>query len=255
MTEELTKKVHKLLEKGGLVNLYQKQITAAFILLFASCEFLKCSLPFLEMYPYIKHNHKSTRLTTELCNFYKKQNLILEFDELRNISSIITDYEIYCDENRVSYIAISSFAGMFFGSCCSYLFADHHGRRTTIVYITPLYLLLLLLLFFIKGTFFLCLTMLFFAGMFSYIVMITLIVYICEIIYYKHIPLFVTLIVTGQPIMGIVTDCLFKAFEKSNWRYSLLVTAGIGFVFYIFVIYIIVESPLYYLNNSDVENF
>ena len=85
--------------------------------------------------------------------------------------------------------------------------------------------------------------------------MITLIVYICEIIYYKHIPLFVTLIVTGQPIMGIVTDCLFKAFEKSNWRYSLLVTAGIGFVFYIFVIYIIVESPLYYLNNGDVENF
>ena len=80
MTEELTKKVHKLLEKGGLVNLYQKQIIAPFILLFPSCEFLKCSLPFLEIYPYIKHNNKSTRLTTELCNFYTKQNLILEFD-------------------------------------------------------------------------------------------------------------------------------------------------------------------------------
>ena len=87
------------------------------------------------------------------------------------------------------------------------------------------------------------------------IVMITLIVYICEIIYYKHIPLFVMLTVTGQPIMGIVTDCLFKMFEKSSWRYSLLVIVGIGFAFYIFVIYIIEESPLYYLNNGDVKNF
>ena len=32
-------------------------------------------------------------------------------------------------------------------------------------------------------------------------------------------------------------------------------TAGIGFVFYIFIIYIIVESPLYYLNKGDVDNF
>ena len=85
--------------------------------------------------------------------------------------------------------------------------------------------------------------------------MITLIVYICKIIYYKHIPLFVTLTSTGQPILGIVTDCLTKVFEQSKWRYSLLINAGINFVFYIFIIYIIVESPLYYLNNGDVGNF
>ena len=94
-----------LLNKSGQKNIYQFIITFLFLLLFSSCEFFRVSLPYIEATPFIIYEHKSQKLTYQLCDTIGVDKLI--FDDSKPVSSLVTDYQLYCDETKVSLIGIS----------------------------------------------------------------------------------------------------------------------------------------------------
>ena len=245
-----------LLNKSGQKNIYQFIITFLFLLLFSSCEFFRVSLPYIEATPFIIYEHKSQKLTYQLCDTIGVDKLI--FDDSKPVSSLVTDYQLYCDETKVSLIGMSIYAGMLFGAFISYLFADFYGRKHTLVSITPLYIILSVTFAFVKDIFklyYVSLIFLFFIGLFSYILMITLLVYICEIVYFKHIPIFVTIIVSGLPLNGMISNLMFEYFNNTNWKWGIVVNSGIVLIVYLLLVIYIVESPIYYLNNGNVDLF
>ena len=85
--------------------------------------------------------------------------------------------------------------------------------------------------------------------------MITLLVYICEIVYFKHIPIFVTIIVSGLPLNGMISNLMFEYFNNTNWKWGIVVNSGIVLIVYLLLVIYIVESPIYYLNNGNVNLF
>ena len=84
--------------------------------------------------------------------------------------------------------------------------------------------------------------------------MVTMIVYICEIIKQTDIPIFVILIISGAPLSSLLGTLLFNI-NNLDWRDSLLIIAGINFIVYLFMIFKLVGSPIFSLNNELFETF
>lgn len=242
-----------LLVKSGLTNKYQFIITLLFLFLFSFSEFFRVSVPFIEAFPFILHNGKSIKLNYTLCDDIGPSNL--KFDSNKFISSLVMDFEIYCDKSKVTLIAVFLYSGMLLGGLFSFLFADRYGRRNTLLTMIPCYIAFSLAFYFLKMNYWISMVLLFLIGSNSYIIMITLLVYICEIVYYKHIPIYITIIVSGLPLGGILNNFLFDYFNNSNWRWVVLIHVSLVFVFYVLLLLYIVESPIYYFNNGDFKRF
>ncbi len=248
--EDISKSLDELLAKAGQANRYQFIIVILFLFQFICSNFLNSCLPYLQSPPFIilQNTTESIKLNYTLC----EKNF--EIDRTKKISSLIIDYEIYCNKNKVSSIEISLFLGMTIGSSTMYLFSDRFGRKKTLLYFIPCYILLLLIFFFIKSYFFFMLLNLFFIGITGYIIILTMIVYICEIIKFKNIPIFVAIIVTGAPISSILNHIFFSIFNE-NWRVVILVFIILNLFTYILICYIIIGSPIFFFMNNDINTF
>ena len=81
-----------------------------------------------------------------------------------------------------------------------------------------------------------------------------MIIYICEIIKQSNIPVFVIIIITGIPLSNLIGTLLFNI-RNLDWRNILLIIAGINAVIYFVMIFKLVRSPIFSLNNELFEPF
>ena len=248
--EDIINNLDELLTKAGQANRYQFIIVILFLIQFICSDFLNTGLPYLQNQPYIilNNTNESIKLNYTLCE------QLFEIDRNKKVSSLIIDYEIYCNKSKISFIEMSLFAGMMIGGTTMYLFSDRIGRKKTLLYFIPSYIILLLIFFFIKKYFYLMLLNLFFIGIVGYIIILTMTVYICEIIKFKNIPIFVTIIVTGVPLSSILNHIFFHIFFD-NWRLVILIFIIINIFTYILIFYLIIGSPIFCFMNNDIQNF
>ena len=248
--EDISKSLDELLAKAGQANRYQFIIVILFLFQFICSYFLNSGLAYLQTPPYIilENTTESIKLNFTLC----EQSF--EIDRTKKITSLIIDYEIYCNKSKVSFVEISLFLGMMIGSSTMYLFSDRIGRKKTLLYFIPIYIILLLIFFFIKRYFFFMLFNLFFLGITGYIIILTMIIYICEIIKFKDIPIFVAIIVTGAPISSILNHIFFAIFYD-DWRLVLLIFIIINILTYILIFCSLIGSPIFYFMNNEINTF
>ena len=152
---------------------------------------------------------------------------------------------------------------MFIGSFISYIFADRIGRKKSLVIIIPIHILSLFSfelannkifdIEFKYALYFLYFNI-FFKGLSSRIIMVLLIIYICDIINQKDIPLFINVILAGTPISEFFSSYIFT-FVDLNWRHILAIDAFLNIFLYILFLCLVVGSPMFCLNNEDYDNF
>ena len=95
--EDISKSLDELLAKAGQANRYQFIIVILFLFQFICSNFLNSCLPYLQSPPFIilQNTTESIKLNYTLC----EKNF--EIDRTKKISSLIIDYEIYCNKNKV----------------------------------------------------------------------------------------------------------------------------------------------------------
>ena len=257
--KETEHKLDILLEKAGQANNYQFFVTFLFLIQFTCTEFFSQCLPFLERVPYvfIGDSKESVLVNHSICRKIKKSNY--KIDESKLSKSIVVDFNIFCEQSKIFYLGLSLYSGMIIGACLAYLFADKIGRKKSLMTFTPLHIIFLCTFKILKPSLgnyciYLVYLNLFFLGLFSHIIIITMIIYICEIIKQTDIPIFVILIITGIPLSSLLGTLLFNI-KSLDWRDSLLIVALINFVAYIFTIFKLVGSPIFSLNNELFDTF
>ena len=256
--KETDQKLDILLAKAGQLNTYQFQVTILFLIQLTCSEFFNQCLPFLERTPYVFVNDskESVLINYKIC---KNKNNIYILDENKIPNSIVMDFDIYCKESRIVFLGLMIYLGMIIGSCSSFLFADKIGRKKTLIIFVPIQIIFLCTFSILKpslGNY--CLTLVyintFLLGICSHIIIITMIIYICEIIKQTNIPIFVILILTGVPLSNLLGTLLFNI-KYLDWRYVLLIIAGIDLIIYLFIVFKLVGSPIFSLNNELFETF
>ena len=256
--KETERKLDILLEKAGQINNYQFLVTFLFLIQFTCADFFNQCLPFLERWPYIYINNskESILLDYKIC---RNKTIEYDIDQKKKPKSIVMDFEIYCKKQKILCLGVMIYLGMILGSCSSYLFADKIGRKKTLVIFVPIHIFFLCTFKFLKPSLgdisiYFIYANIFFLGICSHIIMVTMIVYICEIIKQTDIPIFVILIISGAPLSSLLGTLLFNI-NNLDWRDSLLIIAGINFIVYLFMIFKLVGSPIFSLNNELFETF
>ena len=257
--KETEHKLDILLEKAGQTNNYQFLVTFLFLIQFTCTEFFSQCLPFLERVPYvfIDGSKESVLINHRICRRIHNKNY--QIDESKLPKSIVVDFNIFCEELKIFYLGLSLYSGMIIGSCSTYLFADKIGRKKSLMIFTPLHIIFLCTFKILKPSLadfciYLVYLNLFLLGFFSHIIIITMIIYICEIIKQTDIPIFVILIITGIPLSSLLGTLLFNI-KSLDWRDSLLIIALINLLVYLFIIFKIVRSPIFSLNNELFDTF
>jgi len=259
--KEIGGKLDKLLEKAGQFNKYQFIILVLFSFQFICSQFFNRGVSFLETKPYVFYNSsdKSQLLTQDMCLNKTK----IRIDETIKSPSIVCDFGIYCDKFKIYSIKISLYSGMILGSFLSYNFADKIGRRRSLLIVIPFHILSLYLFELMKPVVFgkkftyslyFLYANIFLKGFCSYLLMIIMIIYTCDIINQKKIPLFVTLLLACLPFSESITSYVFN-FIDFDWRHILAIIASINIIIYFIFVFILVGSPMFCLNNEDFDHF
>ena len=254
--KEKDKKLDVLLSKAGQMNIYQFQVTLLFLIQLTCAIFFDQCLPFLERGPYVflDDSEESVMITNKIC---KNGNYRINEDKLP--TSIVIDFEIFCNDLKMFYLGLMLNLGMIIGACSSYLFIDKMGRKKTLVIFTPIYILFLCTFKILtpnlwEHTLILIYLNIFFLGITIQIIIIAMIIYICEIIKQTDIIIFVILTITGVPLSNLLGTLLFNI-EGLDWRDSLLIVAVINIIIYVLIILKLVGSPIFSLNNELYDTF
>ena len=241
-------------------NKYQIIITILFVLQIICCEFFKISLPYLISQPYIYDylTKESIKLTYEYCSNHNITNsdILSIIDKSRFKNNILKDFELYCSKWKTELILLFSNIGMMFGGIFAYRLIDILGRKKNYIIITPFYIAIVISFFFIKGKnlLWLFLIFIFFHGFLSYILVITIIIYTCDLVNRKYFPLFITVILSGMPLSGVINDISFY-YIFNNWRYIFIIFSSINLIIYFICLFYLVESPKFYLNSRHFDLF
>ena len=249
-------KLEKLFLKAGQTHYYQYIITILFTLEFCCTHFLNYCLPYLERVPevHIQSSNEKEKFFFDLCNSD------IEYKMEMKDSSIVNEFEIYCNKTKIYFLGICYYAGKIIGSCISYLFIDGIGRKITIFIFIPISILLMCAFKFMKAKYtynwiYGIYVDLFLSGASNYIVVVALLIYMCEIVQQTKIPYFIMTIATGAAIAGLLCSITFHVDDVLDWRDILLIFAGIHFVVYILLLFLFIDSPMFALNEEHFEDF
>ena len=259
---EISGQLDKILEKAGQFNRYQFTILTLFTFQYILAQFFNTGLFFLSEKPTVKlkndSNSKRFVVTKKIC-----ENIDNYIVQNNTISRILVEYDIYCDNLKSYLISICLYAGMLIGSFISYIFADRVGRKKSLCIVIPIHILSLfsfeltnkeILGKEFKYALYFLYFNIFFKGLSSRIVMILLIIYICDIINQKDIPLFINIILAGTPISEFLSSFIFT-FVKLNWRHILAFDGFVNIFLFILFLILVIGSPMFCLNNEDYDNF
>jgi len=249
-------KLEKLFLKAGQTHYYQYIITILFTLEFCCTHFLNYCLPYLERVPEVRiqSSNEKEKFFFDLCNSD------IEYKMEMKDSSIVNEFEIYCNKTKIYFLGICYYAGKIIGSCISYLFIDGIGRKITIFIFIPISILLMCAFKFMKAKYtynwiYGIYVDLFLSGASNYIVVVALLIYMCEIVQQTKIPYFIMTIATGAAIAGLLCSITFHVDDVLDWRDILLIFAGIHFVVYILLLFLFIDSPMFALNEEHFEDF
>ena len=247
-------KLEKLFLKAGQTHYYQYIITILFTLEFCCTHFLNYCLPYLERVPKVLIQSSNEKETF----FYDLCNNEIEYTILVNDSSIVNEFEIYCNKTKIYFLGICYYVGKIIGSCISYLFADGIGRKITLFIFIPISILLMCAFKFMKAKYnwiYGIYVDLFLSGVSNYIIVVTLLIYMCEIVQQTKIPYFIMTVATGAAIAGLLCSITFHVDDVLDWRDILLIFAGIHLVVYILLLFLFIDSPMFALNEEHFEDF
>ena len=253
--KELSKKLDNVFKKAGLFNKYQIIIVLIFIFQFTSCQYFNIAVPYLDDPPYIflLNNTESVLLKIEMC----KNDINKEFkiDYSKSFNSLTIRLKIYCDKNKTNFIEIAYLSSSIIGSFFSYIFADYLGRKLTLLILLPIKIICYFLFgFCIFENYYFMMCLLIIIGFLNYIIMITILVYISEVIEHQNIPIFICLIISGLPISGMITFTFFNIIIKS-WEITTIFFGILSLFLYIFIFIFLIESPVYNLLNGKIDFF
>ena len=253
MKEELSRKLDNVLEKAGLSSRYQIIMVLLFIFQFTINEYFDIAVPYLDDLPYvfIPNKLESQILTFEICD----ENIDFKIDKTKTFHSLVVDLEIYCDKTKINFIEIGYLISSIFGCFFTYIFADYLGRRKTILSLIPINIISSLIFGFFKfKNFKFMMGLLMLIGFTNYIIMITLIIYICEVVEHENIPIFICLIVSGYVISEIIIFICYNITIKS-WQRTTIYYSIFNIFIYLLIFVFLIESPVYNLLNGKIEEF
>ena len=264
--KEIQKNLDSLFIKAGNFNKYQFIIVVLFFLQFICSQFFHTNFSYLTSRPLIIINDTETRIDPNLCDIYfndinsnnSNNSIILRENQIPT-TSIILDFQLYCDNIKTYLISIFYYLGIIIGSCISYIFYDKIGTKLTIsifipILITSLILFQLLNFAFMKNNIYVLYCNLFILGMSEYITIIIILLYICDIITLNHIPMFITIIISGRSISYLLGVIFFNLLYL-NWKTDLIIIASVNIIIFIFISIYMIKSPKAALRNNDYINF
>ena len=238
--KEIDKKIDFILEKAGQINSYQFLVTFIFLIQLICVEFFNQGLSYLEKVPFVFINgsERSILINYEIC---MNESLTYIIDSKNGINSIAIDFNIFCNKEKIFFLGFSIYIGMILGSRISYIFIDSIGRKRILIIIVPINIIFLCTYKFLNPDFgewrlYLVYINFFISGFCSQIIVVTMIIYICEIIKQNNIPVFVIIIITGIPLSNLIGTLLFNI-RNLDWRNILLIIAGINAVIYFVMIF------------------
>ena len=249
-------KLEQLFLKAGQTHYYQYIITLLFTLEFCCTHFLNYSLPYLERVPVIYNTNSNLRenFGFDICN---NTNYTMKIDKQ---TSIVNEFEIYCNKTKIYFLGLCFYFGEIIGSCISFIFIDRIGRKVTIFIFIPISILLMGAFKFMKASYshnwiYGIYVNLFLIGFSNYIIVVDMLIYICEIVQQTKIVYFVMIIVTGSAISGLICSITFQTNDLLNWRNFLLICGGIHLLIYICLLFFLIDSPMFALNDENFEDF
>ena len=253
--KDLSKKLDQVLKKAGLSNRYQIILVLLFIFQFTFCEYLNVAVPYLDDLPFVFFPNK---LESELLEFKDCQNNKsnkYDIDYSKTFISFVIKLNIFCDKNKVNFIEIGYLISNIFGAFFTFFFADLLGRKKTLIILIPINILLYFLfgLIIIRNYYFMMLILIL-SGFFNYIIMITMVIYICEVVEHESIPIFICLLVSGLPISSMFTYIFYNIVIK-NWQKTTIFFAIADIFIYALILIFIIESPVYNLLNGKINSF
>jgi hypothetical protein len=249
-------KLEQLFLKAGQTHYYQYIITLLFTLEFCCTHFLNYSLPYLERVPVIYNTNSNLRenFDFDICN---NTNYTMKINWQ---ASLVNEFGIYCNKTKIYFLGLCFYFGEIIGSCISFIFIDRIGRKVTIFIFIPISILLMGAFKFMKASYshnwiYGIYVNLFLIGFSNYIIVVDMLIYICEIVQQTKIIYFVMIIVTGSAISGLICSITFQTNDLLNWRNFLLICGGVHLLVYICLLFFLIDSPMFALNDEHFEDF
>jgi MFS family permease len=248
-------KLNNSMEKCGMKNRYQIITLLIIFCLYGTSEFLAIALPLMEINPYIFYFNKdlnttiNTQVNYDLCqNELKKYNYTIDYEKSR--SSLVTDFEVFCSENKTGFIGSSLFFGVMIGSFISYFFSDRIGRKKTSLIFSFIYSTILLGFLLVKNLYLLY-TLLFLAGLVYSIIILSSLLLLNEVLDVKLTAIFTTIIFNAYPVFGVLYSILFR--DLDNWRAIFIIIGIIHLICVILLFFFVEESPRFYYVKNEIE--
>ena len=258
--KEIQKNLDNLFLKAGQFNRYQFIIVALFSIQFLCSQFFHVNFIYLTANPLINFNGISIKADANFCdNFYDENNSKNQInkDEQIPTTSIIVDLDLTCQRLKINLIYIIYYSANILGSCLSYHFYEKIGSKISLIITAGIQTICLFLLEILEvgpiGLIFLYIDI-FFIGFNEYVVANLLFLYICDIINFEQIPLFITIITCGRGFASLL-GILFFRYIKFNWKHDLCIIAGIDVLILIIIFFYMVNSPKAALRNNKYMNF
>jgi len=225
-------------------------------LIYGTSEFIAIALPLLEINPYVNYLDTDLNKNFTIQANYKNCNSTLkifryEIVKEKSKSSLVTDFNIFCDEDKVSLIGSSLFLGVMLGSFISYFFSDKIGRKKTIVLFSILYSATQFCYLFNENLYVLY-SMLLISGLFYSIIVLSSILLLNEVIDVELTAIFTTIIYNAYPVFGILFNFLFK--ELNDWRLIFCIVGIIHLLSTIILAVFLEESPRFYFGSRDLNS-
>lgn len=249
-------KLNYYMEKCGMNNRYQYITLLIIFLLNGTSEFLATTIPLLEITPVVKYYSEAKKdfvieqATYKLCNEtlkYAKYSIVEDMSK----TSLVKDFDIFCNKDKVSLIGISLFLGVTLGYLISYIFSDKIGRKKTIILFSTLYAINQIVYIFI-GNEYLLYALLLLSGMFYSITILASFLLMNEVIDTTLTAIFRTIIYNSVPFFGILFTFLFK--EINDWKVIFTVIAIVQILTTIIFAIFIEESPRFHFAHGDLES-
>ena len=263
MKEVLQEKLDNLFIKAGQYNKYQFVIVTLFTLQFLGSQFFHVNFSYLTSYPIIHFNNTEVKIDADWCkNYYNKSESIEQIHLSENQipkSSIMIDFELSCHITEKYLLDIIYYFGNIIGSCVAYHFYEKIGTKVSlvifaIIQMVCLFLLELLNVDTLKNSLIFLYVDLFFIGFSQYIVINLLFIYICDIVSLKQMPLFITTIVCGRILAGLLGVFFFEYLDL-NWKHDIAIMNSVNVICLIIIIFYMVSSPKAALRNNEHMHF
>ena len=257
--QDVCLKIEKLFEKAGQSHYYQYSITILFTILYCCTHFMNYFLPYLERVPEVRLKETGVyeEFYYDLCDNITSYDIV-DYGKLQ--TSIVYEFDLICNKKKIYFIGLCYYVGKLIGSCISYLFIDRIGRKLTFFIFTPISIVLMVLFKFMKASYSLkwiygIYVDLFLSGISNYIIIISILIYISEIVKQTKIIYFIMAVTSGASIAGFCAAVTFHGDKKLDWRDIFLIFAGIHLLVYIILLFLFIGSPIFCLNMENFEDF